>query len=526
MTTSVSQFVFSPWLTPARVVATANVAGTYYNGPNNNGVGATLTIAASSLTIDSVVLKVGDRVLLAGQSAGAQNGVYIVESISSTVILQRAFDQQNIEQLHPGENIAIGAGSVYAGDFYTLVEPIPQNIGTDSFIYNGQASVGAVSFSGPASTANAIAVFSDTSGDIKAQTTTATMGFGLTAATGNLVATTGNLVAGSSGNAGTVTSFPGVAAEGSLTMAAVSNGSGNFTTTISNASAVGQSQVVSIPDGGNATSNFIISKSAGTQHITTGALQVDAGAISSGLSTGGFVGLLQAFPTTATSGFMSMQAAVNGSGNFGTTLSNQTTQAQSTVLTFPDVGAATGKVLAAGGSLVSGNLVQLSGTTGAVVDSGVSVSSVSTAITALGALHQVSVTLNTAAVAAAYATPATLIANPSASQMILLLQATVYTASTGNTPFATGTAPIIQYSSGGSNGQHGAGTIATATGLVAGDITAATSQVRNLFPIATGALTGLSGLGIYFSNATGGYTAGTNTSLTFTLVYQVLTATV
>lgn len=108
----------------------------------------------------------------------------------------------------------------------------------------------------------------------------------------------------------------------------------------------------------------------------------------------------------------------------------------------------------------------------------------------------------------------------------MILSAQVYTASTGNTPYATGTAPIIQYSSGGTNGAHGAGTIATAAGLVAGDITAATSQVRNLFQFATGAQTGLSGLGIYFSNATGAYTGGTGTNITFTLQYVVLNATV
>jgi hypothetical protein len=151
---------------------------------------------------------------------------------------------------------------------------------------------------------------------------------------------------------------------------------------------------------------------------------------------------------------------------------------------------------------------------------------VSSAITQVGQLYQVSVTFNTAQMVTAYDTPLTIVANPAASQMILVLQASVYTASTGHTAYATGTAPIIQYSSGGTNGQHGAGTIAVASGLVAGDITAAASQVRNLFPIATGAQTGLSGLGIYFSNATGDYTGGTGTSVTFTLVYQLLTATV
>ena len=87
MTTTVTETVFSPWLTPVRLASTSNVAGTYSNGPNNNGVGATLTIAASSLTIDSVVCVVGDRVLLHTQTNTYEHGVYVVKSIGATVVL-------------------------------------------------------------------------------------------------------------------------------------------------------------------------------------------------------------------------------------------------------------------------------------------------------------------------------------------------------------------------------------------------------------------------------------------------------
>ena len=340
MTTKLSETVFSPWLTPVRLASTSNISGTYYNGPNNNGVGATLTIAASSLTVDSVVAVVGDRILLQTQTNTWEQGIYIVESIAATVVLQRAFDQQSLEQLKAGENVAVGAGSVNAGNFYTLVEPLPSTIGVDAIVYNADPSAGGVSFSGEPSVANAPAIFADTAGNIKPQSTTAGFGFGIAAATGNIVATTGNLQAGSDAHAGTVTSFPGTTANGKLVLAAV-NAGGAFNTTISNGT-TGQSQVVSIPDGGNATSNFIISKFATTQHITTGALQVDAGAVSSGISTGGFVGLVKAFPTTATSGFIALQGAVNASGDFGTTISNSLAQGQAQVITIPDMGATTG----------------------------------------------------------------------------------------------------------------------------------------------------------------------------------------
>ena len=188
-------------------------------------------------------------------------------------------------------------------------------------------------------------------------------------------------------------------------------------------------------------------------------------------------------------------------------------------------------ITASGSSLflqVANNLSDVASASTSVTNLGFTqtAAAISGAVTQLGKLQSVSVTLNPTQMAAAYATPAQLIANPLSSQMILVLAAQVYTASTGNTAYATGTAPIIQYSSGGTNGAHGAGTIATASGLVAGDITAATSQVRNLLQFATGAQTGLSGLGIYFSNATGAYTAGAGTNVTFTLTYLTLTATV
>lgn len=189
MTTSLSQTVFSPWLTPVRLVSIANIAGTYNNGPSNDGVGATLTIAASSLTIDSVVCVVGDRVLLQTQTATNEQGVYIVKSIGSTVVLQRSADQQEREQFKAGQYISVGAGSLRAGNIYSVVEPLPNIVGIDAIVYNSDPSGGGVTFSGGASTANALSVFSDTAGNIKAATTTVTLGQSL-AVTGGISSTT------------------------------------------------------------------------------------------------------------------------------------------------------------------------------------------------------------------------------------------------------------------------------------------------------------------------------------------------
>ena len=167
----------------------------------------------------------------------------------------------------------------------------------------------------------------------------ATSGSGQTIASGNLIVSQGNVQAGSSGHAGTLGSFPSGASSGELLLAAVTNGSGNFNTTISNASAVGQSQVVSIPDSGSSTANFIISKFTGTQHITVGSLEVDGGNVLAGIS--GAAGNLTSFPAGATSGKLILAAVTNSSGDFNTTISNASAVGQSQVVSIPDGGSAT-----------------------------------------------------------------------------------------------------------------------------------------------------------------------------------------
>ena len=144
MTTSLGQFVFSPWLTPVRVASTSNIAGTYNNGPANDGVGATLTVAASSLTVDSVLLAVGDRVLLQTQTNANEQGIYIVLSIGSTVVLQRAADQQSLEQIKPGQYVSVGAGSVEAGNMYSVVEPLPAILGIDDLVIHHNTRVNTI----------------------------------------------------------------------------------------------------------------------------------------------------------------------------------------------------------------------------------------------------------------------------------------------------------------------------------------------------------------------------------------------
>jgi hypothetical protein len=171
------------------------------------------------------------------------------------------------------------------------------------------------------------------------------------------------------GTAGGLWLYPATTTTGSLRIVPVGN-VGNFATTISDIAGLGQAQVITIPDSGAATANFILSGSGGTQHITTGAFQVDAGVISSGISTGGTAGGFIAYPATASNGSLRL-VPVGNAGDFAVSISDIATQGQATVMTIPDVAAATGEFVVKTAAFVSGNLIEASGTAGLTVDSGV-----------------------------------------------------------------------------------------------------------------------------------------------------------
>lgn len=135
MSTARTQYSYNQQLTSARLVSTSNIAGSYLNGNLNNGLGATLTVA-SLTTIDSVTLAVDDRVLLVAQTNANENGIYVVNSVGTNAVLERAADFQNIEQIKEGQYIPISAGTANAGAMYVVVEPIPGHLGVDDLNFS------------------------------------------------------------------------------------------------------------------------------------------------------------------------------------------------------------------------------------------------------------------------------------------------------------------------------------------------------------------------------------------------------
>jgi hypothetical protein len=119
-------------LAAVRLVAATNQSGTYYNGPLNNGVGATFTYATGALTIDSVSVNLNDFILFSGQTAAYQNGIYQCTQVGATgvsAILTRRGDFQCREQIQEGAFVSVGAGTTYGGSVWTVIEPLPAAIG-------------------------------------------------------------------------------------------------------------------------------------------------------------------------------------------------------------------------------------------------------------------------------------------------------------------------------------------------------------------------------------------------------------
>ena len=115
-----------------RVVASSNQTVTYFNGQTNNGVGATVTYATGALTIDSVAINLNDYVLLAGQTAAYENGIYqciVVGATGVAAVLQRRGDFQCIEQIKGAQYVPVAAGAVFGGSMWVVIEPLPAAIG-------------------------------------------------------------------------------------------------------------------------------------------------------------------------------------------------------------------------------------------------------------------------------------------------------------------------------------------------------------------------------------------------------------
>ncbi len=135
-------------ITSVRLATTSNLAGNYFNGSLNNGVGATLTAqSVGALVVDGVNVDIGDRLLLKNQTNTVENGLYVVQAKGGTIslwLLERAPDFQSLEQLKVGQYFSVGAGNTLSGSMYVLVEPLPSVVGLGTFNFVDVSNSGSI----------------------------------------------------------------------------------------------------------------------------------------------------------------------------------------------------------------------------------------------------------------------------------------------------------------------------------------------------------------------------------------------
>ncbi len=119
--TILADYTNSPYKHVCRVTTTAALTVTYSNGVN--GVGATMTNATTlaAISIDSVALAIGDRVLVKNQASTFQNGIYVVTTVGSGAVawvLTRATDSDTAIKIYQA-TITIKEGTVFATTTWT-----------------------------------------------------------------------------------------------------------------------------------------------------------------------------------------------------------------------------------------------------------------------------------------------------------------------------------------------------------------------------------------------------------------------
>ena len=144
-----------------RVGSQSNLSTTYNNG--SSGVGATLTADANgAISVDSVSLTSGDRVLVKAQTDASENGIYSVTTVgdvSNPFVLTRTTDADSAAEVTGGMFTFVEEGSDADAGFVLSNITGSATIGTDNLTYTQFSGAGSVTAgSGLAKSGNTLSV--------------------------------------------------------------------------------------------------------------------------------------------------------------------------------------------------------------------------------------------------------------------------------------------------------------------------------------------------------------------------------
>jgi hypothetical protein len=126
-------------------------------------VGSNVSLTAPGATLDGVTMANGDRVLLMGQTTGAENGIYVFNGSAAT--LTRAVDADSNVEVTSGMATTATEGTTYGDKAWILITDGPIVLGTTalSFTQLGGAGASYTAGNGLQLSANAFSIKLDTS---------------------------------------------------------------------------------------------------------------------------------------------------------------------------------------------------------------------------------------------------------------------------------------------------------------------------------------------------------------------------
>lgn len=125
-----------------RVATTADLGFTYNTTPSNGQ----FTSVGGSLSIDSVSLSTGDRVLVKDQSDPKENGIYVYDSVAETLTRSSDMDGSPASEVSAGNFTFVSEGTVNQASGHVIIGNGILTLNTDNIVWT--------QFSGGASAAN------------------------------------------------------------------------------------------------------------------------------------------------------------------------------------------------------------------------------------------------------------------------------------------------------------------------------------------------------------------------------------
>ncbi len=127
------------WKDPVRLKSIGDLGATFAAGGGANSLGQ---FTGAPTTVDGVAVAAGDRILVSQQTAGLENGIYVVTATTST--WDRAGDFDETTEVVDGSTVWVREGSTCADSRWTLTTNDPITVNTTALVWVQTSGAGSL----------------------------------------------------------------------------------------------------------------------------------------------------------------------------------------------------------------------------------------------------------------------------------------------------------------------------------------------------------------------------------------------